>query len=399
VGGGIIGLSVARELLKRRPGASLTVLEREAELGRHQTGHNSGVIHAGIYYAPGSLKAKLCLAGMRELYEYCDERGIEAERCGKVIVALDKSELPRLDELERRGRANNVPGLRRIGRQELREIEPHAAGVEALHSPETGIVDFAAVAREYANDVRAAGATVTLGAAVAAIDQRAGRIVLTHRNGEISARFAVFCAGLWSDRLAVLAGADPDPRVVPFRGAYLRLKPQAKKLVNALIYPIPDPALPFLGVHLTKHVDQEILVGPTALIAPGRASYKLSQVNAKDLMDTLAWPGTYRMAHEFWRTGLTEIHHALSKRALANDAARYVPELTADDVERAFAGIRAQALAKDGRLVDDFVVSETERAIHIRNAPSPAATSSLAIARLIADRVEQAAGADLGAAA
>jgi (S)-2-hydroxyglutarate dehydrogenase len=391
VGAGILGLAAARELKRRRPALELRVLEREPEIGFHQTGHNSGVIHAGIYYAPGSLKARLCVAGARELYEYCDEHGVPAERCGKVIVALSSDELPGLDELERRGRANGVPGLRRLGREELAEIEPHSAGVAALHSPETGIVDFAAVARSLADDLRVAGGVVATSCEVTGVEPATGSIRLIHTGGETHARYAIFCAGAWSDRLAVAAGAEPEPRIVPFRGAYLKLRPERRQLVRSLIYPVPDPQLPFLGVHLTRHVDGEVLLGPSALVAGARDAYALGRIRARDLASTLAWPGSWRLVRRFWRTGITELGHAASRRSFVAAAARYVPELRPGDALPAFAGIRAQALARDGRLVDDFVVSQTERALHVRNAPSPAATSALAIARLIADRVEESA--------
>lgn len=385
VGAGIVGLAVARELQRRRPSERVVVLEREDAIGAHQTGRNSGVVHAGIYYVPGSLKARLCVAGAREMAAFCEERGIAYERCGKVIVATEPGELERLDELERRGRANRVPGLRRIGPDELRELEPHATGIAALHSPATGIADFAAVARALADDVGA----VHPGCGVEAIVPRGRSIVLRHARGELEARHAVFCAGAWSDRLAVLAGADPDPRIVPFRGAYLRLVPERRHLVRSLIYPVPDPSLPFLGVHLTRHVSGEVLVGPTALLAPGRTAYRLRRFAPRDLADTLRWPGSWRMLRRWWRTGLIELRHAALRRAFVRAAARFVPELRADDVEVAFAGIRAQALGRDGRLVDDFVFSHTERALHVRNAPSPGATSSLAIGRHVADEVER----------
>lgn len=376
VGGGILGLAVARELHRRRPGDSITLLEREDEVGLHQTGHNSGVIHAGIYYKPGSLKAKLCVEGAAEMYEFCEEHGVPHERCGKVIVALDDSELPGLEELERRGEENGVPGLRRLSAEELRDVEPHAAGVAALHSPNTGIADFGAVARALADQLAERGATVATGAGVRGVSPDGAGIRLDHARGQTRARFAVFCAGTWSDRLAVMAGAPAEPRIVPFRGAYLRLRPEKRELVRSLIYPVPDPSLPFLGVHLTRHTSGDVLVGPTALLEPS--------------LRTFTWPGSWRMFRRWWRTGLTEIRHAASRRAFVAAAAAYVPGLEVRDVEGAFAGVRAQALARDGALVDDFVVHETERAIHVRNAPSPAATSSLAIARLIADRAEEA---------
>jgi L-2-hydroxyglutarate oxidase len=390
VGAGILGLAVARELLLRHPDLTVRVLEKESEVGFHQTGHNSGVIHAGIYYPPGSLKARLCVEGARDLYEFCERNGVAAERCGKVILAVDESELPRLDELERRGRANGVPGLRRLGAREVEDLEPHARGVAGLHSPNTGVVDFREVARALAREVEERGGVVATGCEVRSAAPAAGRFVLRHSLGETRARQAVLCAGLWSDRLAVAAGASPDPRIVPFRGAYLKLRPERSSLVRALVYPVPDPALPFLGVHLSRHPDGEVLVGPTALIAGARDAYSIARVRPRDLADTLAWPGTRRLVRRFWRTGITELRHAASRRSLAADAARYVPELTADDVVPAFAGIRAQALGRDGTLHDDFVFARTERALHVRNAPSPAATSSLAIARMVSDEVEPA---------
>jgi (S)-2-hydroxyglutarate dehydrogenase len=375
VGGGILGLAVARELTRRRPGMSAVVVERGPAVAGGQTGANSGVIHAGIYYLPGSLKARLCVEGAREMYEFCEREGIEHERCGKLIVARDSSELGRLDELERRGRENEVPGLRRLSGEELREVEPHCRGVAALHSPNTGIVDFAAVARALAAELSASGTPVVLNWGIEGVEPASGRLVLRSAEGETRARFAVFCAGVGSDKLAVKAGASPDPRIVPFRGAYLYLRPEKRALVRSMIYPVPDPALPFLGVHLTRHIGGDVSLGPTALLAP------------RSLGD-LVWPGTIRMGLKWWRTGITEIRHRLSKRTLARAAADYVPELGPADFDGGFAGKRAQALGRDGKLVDDFVVSETERALHVRNAPSPAATSSFALARLIADRAE-----------
>jgi 2-hydroxyglutarate dehydrogenase len=389
VGGGILGLATARELLRRRPDRSLVVLERERELAAHQTSHSSGVIHAGIYYPPGSLKARLCVAGARALYEYCGERAIPVERCGKLIVAVSEDELGRLDELERRGRENSVPGLRRIGPDEIAAIEPHARGVAALHSPETGVVDFAAVARSYGAEVETAGGHVVTGCTVRGIEVAGGRVVLRHHRGDTRASHAVLCAGAWADRLAVGAGAPEDPRIVPFRGAYMRLRPERRELVRALIYPVPDPALPFLGMHLTREIDGEVLLGPSALMVAARDAYRAGRVRPRDLGATVFWPGTWRLARRWWRTGLREMGRAASSRAFVADLARYVPELTASDVVPGPAGVRAQALGRDGSLVDDFVVHVTERALHVRNAPSPAATSSLALARLIADRAER----------
>jgi (S)-2-hydroxyglutarate dehydrogenase len=390
VGAGIVGLATARELQRREPGARVVVLEREDRVGVHQTGSNSGVAHAGIYYRPGSLKAKLCVEGLRRLYEFCDEHGVAYERCGKVIVALDQGELSRLDELERRGRANGVPGLRRIGPDELRELEPHAAGIDALHSPQTGIVDFAGVARALAAEVEAQGGVVATSCAVDGFARRNGRTSISHACGETRARQVIVCAGAWADRLAVSAGADPDPRIVPFRGGYLKLRPEKRGLVRSLIYPVPDPDLPFLGVHFTKHVDGEILLGPTALLVGALDAYRLSRVRARDVRATLTWPGSWRMMRRFWRTGISELRMAASRRAFVAAAARYVPELRTEDVIDGPAGIRAQAVGRDGALIDDFVFSEAAGALFVRNAPSPGATSSLAIASHIADRALQA---------
>ncbi|HEX6117582.1 MAG TPA: L-2-hydroxyglutarate oxidase [Solirubrobacterales bacterium] len=387
VGGGIVGLAVARELAARRPGASIAVLEREPRLAAHQTGHSSGVVHAGIYYRPGSLRARLCVEGARDLYAYCEERGIAFERSGKLIVAATEGELPRLDELERRGVANEVPGLRRVEAGEIAAIEPHARGLAALHSPATGVVDFTEVARSFAADANAAGVRVVTGCGVGALRPARGAIEVRHTLGTTSAGFVVACAGAWSDRLAVAAGAPEEPRIVPFRGGYLRLRPERRELVRASIYAVPDPDLPFLGAHATRGLDGDVLLGPSALMAGARDAYRLRRVVGADLAATLGWPGTWRLAARHWRAGLAEIGRAASRRAFVAGLRRYVPELSAADVVAGPAGVRAQALARDGTLVDDFVISETERALHVRNAPSPAATSSLALAREIADRV------------
>jgi (S)-2-hydroxyglutarate dehydrogenase len=369
VGGGIVGLATARALALR--GMKVVVLERETRLGAHQTTHNSGVIHAGIYYSPGSLKARLCVEGAAKLYEYCEAKGIAAERCGKLVVAVREADLERLDELERRGRANGVPGLVRVGPDEIAAIEPAARGLAALHSPNTGMVDFGAVAAAYADDVREHGGEIRTGAAVRALVEREDHVEFEG----LRARQAVACAGAWSDRLALASGARPDVRIVPFRGSYLRLK--RPELVRGQIYPVPDPALPFLGVHLSRTIGGEVLIGPTALLAPAHV----------DLRATLRWPGTARVMRRWWRTGLTEIAHAVSRRLLVREAARFVPALGPGDVERGPAGVRAQAVGRDGTLVDDFKLARTGRAIHVLNAPSPAATASLAIAELIASEV------------
>jgi len=389
IGGGILGLAVARELLIRHPGARLCLLEAEPALGRHQSGRSSGVIHAGIYYRPGSLKARLCVEGARELYAYCDEHGVEYAKSGKLIVATEEGELAELAELERRGNANGVAGLRRLGASEIAEVEPAATGVAALHSPETGVVDFVAIVESYAVDVARAGGTVHFGTAVTGVEQRAGAIRLRHTQGNTQTAAAVFCAGLWSDRLAVACGAPANPRIVPFRGGYLEVTGAAADSVCGNVYLVPDPDLPFLGAHLTRTLDGRLLIGPSALIAPARDAYRLRAARRRDLGETLAWPGTWRLARRHWRAGLRELRHATSRRAFVAEAARMVPALLGAHAIPAPAGIRAQALARDGTLVDDFVVHRTERAIHVRNAPSPAATSSLPLARLIANELEE----------
>ncbi|MGH2954155.1 MAG: L-2-hydroxyglutarate oxidase [Solirubrobacterales bacterium] len=403
VGAGIVGLAAARELAMRDRGRSVVVFEREAAIARHQTGHSSGVVHSGVYYRPGSLKAELCVAGAQELYEYCARHGLPAERTGKLIVATHDDDLRRLDELERRGLENGVPGLRRIEADEIARIEPHAAGIAALHSPSTGVVDFGRIAASLADNLVEQGGTVLTGRAVEAIEGGAGEATVRHSGGAPSGRLrdgrigrpartragaVVVCAGAWSDRLAVAAGAPAGPRIVPFRGAYLRLRPERADLVRAQIFAVPDPELPFLGAHLTRTLGGEVLLGPSALLVGARDAYRLARLSGRDLRDTLAWPGTWRLIGRHWRAGLGEIAHAASRRSFVASARHLVPALRAADFIAGPAGVRAQALARDGSLVDDFVVSRTERCLFVRNAPSPAATSALPLARLIADEAE-----------
>ena len=389
VGAGIVGLAVARELRERHPDRSVVVLDREATVGAHQTGHNSGVIHSGVYYKPGSLKARLCVDGAARMYDYCREHDIPYERCGKLIVALDDREVAGLDELERRGRANGVPGVRRVDAAGIREIEPACRGRAALYCPSTGIVDYGRVSRAIEAELRAGGVTFRLGSRVDGLTAQPPGTVLATSTGRLTARFVVTCAGLWSDRIAVAAGAPPDPRIVPFRGAYLTLNATPRPVVGTLVYPVPDPALPFLGVHVTKVIGGGVTLGPTALLVGARDGYRLSRVRPRDVADIATWPGVWRMARTYWRTGVAEALTAASRRRFVRAAARYVPAVEEIGVTGASsAGVRAQAVGRDGSLVDDFVISATPGAVHVRNAPSPAATSSLALAAELVGRIE-----------
>ncbi|MFD0683046.1 L-2-hydroxyglutarate oxidase [Actinomadura fibrosa] len=387
VGAGILGLAIARRLAETRPDAAVTVLEKEDRVAAHQTGHNSGVAHAGLYYAPGSLKATLCRRGIGLLKEYCADRGLPYEECGKVVVARDASELGPLAEIERRATANGVPGLRRLDAGGLREIEPHAAGVAALHSPTTAIVDFPAVARAFAADVRDGGGEVRLGFEVVRLGRAGDRVRVASPEEELVFDRLVVCAGLQSDRVARLAGDAPAPAIIPFRGEYYRLVPERTDLVRGLIYPVPDPRYPFLGVHFTRRVDGGVDVGPNAVLALAREGYRWRDVRPADLWETLRWPGFRHMARRHWRTGVKELYGSAVRRAYVAEARAFVPDLRVDDVVPAPAGVRAQAVDPDGSLVDDFRIGRVGPVVTVRNAPSPAATSSLAIAEYVTDRI------------
>lgn len=389
VGAGILGLAVAREWRNRYPQDSIAVVEAEAEPAAHQTGHNSGVIHGGVYYPPGSLKARLCVEGARLMYEYCQHHRIAHERCGKLIVAVSAQELPRLAELEVRGRANGVPGLRRVGPAEIRDIEPNAVGLQALHAPNTGIVDYSEVARVLAGELRGQGVVMRFDAEVTSVSG-GDTAVVRIRESALRARTVIVCAGLWADRLARRSGGPRDPQIVPFRGAYLGLKPTARTRLNGLVYPVPDPGLPFLGVHLTKHIGGGVTLGPTAMMAGARDAYRLGRVDVRDSWETLTWPGTWRVARKYWKVGISELRMASSRSAFVAAAARYLPGLTMADLDgSAHAGVRAQAVARDGTLVDDFVIGHDGGVVHVRNAPSPAATSAFALAGELVDRAEK----------
>ena len=389
VGAGIVGLATARELLRRRPGLRVALVEKEPAIGEHQTGHNSGVIHSGIYYAPGSLKAKACVAGAAALMRYCDEHGIAYNLCGKVIVATDESEVPRLENLFQRGQANGVPGLRMIDADELWEIEPHVVGVRAILSPRTGIVDYRQVAASYAAEIREAGGQIFTGHEVLEIDRRPEGTRLVSRGGEFQATRVITCAGLWEDRVAAMTGAPREPRIVPFRGDYYILRPERRNLVRGNIYPVPDPAFPFLGVHFTPRMNGDLWLGPNAVLAFARGGYRFGTVNPRDLAELATFTGFLGFARQHWRTGLDEMRRDLSKERFLRSLRKYVPELTLDDLLPGPSGVRAQAMSADGKLVDDFVVDARDGVLHVRNAPSPAATSSLVIGGMVADAFEQ----------
>jgi (S)-2-hydroxyglutarate dehydrogenase len=384
VGGGIVGVALAHRLVRLRPEVAVTVLEKEPELGLHQTGRNSGVVHAGVYYTPGSLKARLCRRGMGLLREFCADHGLAYQECGKVVVALDDADLRRLRGIHERALANQVPGVRLVGPEELRDLEPHVRGVAALHSPRTAIVDFRAVTERLAADAARLGATVHTGCRITRIHEHTDHVTAGGDGRRWEFDQLVICGGLHTDRLAALAGDGADPRVVPFRGEYYELRPDRRELVRSLVYPVPDPRYPFLGVHLTRRVDGGVLVGPNAVLALAREGYRWADIRLGDLRDTLVWPGFLRMAARHWRTGVRELAGSLSTRAFVRGAQRLVPELRPGDLRRARSGVRAQAVARDGTLVDDFRVSRQGRVVAIRNAPSPAATSSMAIAEHIA---------------
>ncbi len=383
IGGGIIGLATARALLERAPTARVVVLEKEAHPGMHQTGHNSGVIHSGIYYRPGSYKAKLCVEGKGLMREFCATHGIPVVDCGKVIVATREDELPRLQTLYERGIANGVP-IEMIDRDRLRELEPHAAGLRAIHSPTTSIVDYSEVVKAMAGDLTERGVAIETKAKVLAIVRTRDGVEIGTSRLAVDARWLVNCAGLYSDAIARLAGAEPDVQIVPFRGEYYMIRPERRKLVRSLIYPVPDPEFPFLGVHFTNTVHGDVEAGPNAVMAFAREGYDLTRVNVRELAETLAYRGVWHMARRYWRMGSYEMYRSLSKAAFVSALQRLVPGIRSEDVTPGGSGVRAQAVARDGSLIDDFRIVNTDNAVHVLNAPSPGATASLAIGRHIA---------------
>ena len=392
IGGGVVGLGVALEITRRFPHLRLLVLEKEDRVARHQSGHNSGVIHSGLYYKPGSLKARLCVSGAAAMVEFCREHGLPYEVCGKVVVATHADELPRLEELRKRGEANGLVGVRLIGPEEVKEIEPHAAGLKALVVPSTGITNYAVVCDKYAELISAHGATVLTSAAATGIKRLPNEIVVETTRGAFSTTALINCAGLYSDRISRLAGDDPGVMVVPFRGEYYDLVPERASLVRALIYPVPDPRFPFLGVHFTRRITGNVDAGPNAVLALAREGYRHRDINLRDLASALAFPGFWRMARQHWRNGLDEWHRSLSKPVFVRALQRLLPEVTEKDLVPGGSGVRAQALKPDGALVDDFQFVGSGKVLHVLNVPSPAATASLMIGKAIVDT----AASDLG---
>ncbi len=391
VGGGILGVATAMELTHRRPGLKVGVLEKEERLAVHQTGHNSGVIHSGIYYKPGSLKAQNCVAGAKALMEFCDEAGVAYDLCGKVIVATREDELSRLDDLYERGVANGVSGLEMIGPERLREIEPHSAGIRALWSPNTGIIDYTEVTEAYARRFQENGGDVLTGARVEGVAQDTdGAITVETTRGDVSARYLVNCAGLYAHEVAHMMGAPYDLRIIPFRGEYYTLSDEGAALVRGLIYPVPDPRFPFLGVHFTKGIHGGVEAGPNAVLAFAQEGYTKFKVNIGETLATLRFPGFWSMAGRYWKTAFQEYHRSFSKGAFTRSLQRLVPEIESRHLAEGGAGVRAQAVERTGALVDDFRITRTGNAIHVRNAPSPGATASLSISKGIVDMAEEA---------
>ncbi len=384
IGGGILGLSTAMQLLQRVPQWRVAVIEKEEQLATHQTGHNSGVMHSGIYYRPGSHKAQFCVAGLNNMVKFCEENEIEYRQCGKVIVALHESEFGRLDDLYQRGTANGVPDLEMVGPERLKEIEPHTAGVRALWAPHTGIVDFTKVAAAFANKFQQAGGDIFTRAAVKKIANSSGSVALETTKGTLQAKHLINCAGLYADKVAAMTGEKVGVRIIPFRGEYYTLKPESHHLVSGLIYPVPDPQFPFLGVHFTRNIKGHVEAGPNAVMALRREGYRKRDFSLGDSLGNLAYPGFWKMAMKYWKIGLGEVYRSYNRRVFLHDLQRLIPEIQNSDLDSGGSGVRAQAVARDGSLLDDFSIIQGRDAIHVLNAPSPGATSSLAIGEHIA---------------
>ncbi len=379
IGGGILGLSTAMQLLERAPQWRVAVVEKEEELATHQTGHNSGVMHSGIYYRPGSQKAKFCVAGLNNMVKFCEENEIEYQQCGKVIIALHESELGRLQDLYERGTANGVPDLEIVGPERLKEIEPHTTGVRALWAPHTGIVDFTKVAAAFAIKFQQSGGDIFTGAAVKKITRSSGSVALETTKGTLQAKHLINCAGLYADKVASMTGEKVGVRIIPFRGEYFTLRPESHHLVSGLIYPVPDPQFPFLGVHFTRNIKGHVEAGPNAVMALRREGYRKRDFSLSDTLGNLAYPGFWKMALKYWKIGMGEVYRSYSRRVFLRDLQRLLPEIQNSDLAGGGSGVRAQAVARDGSLLDDFSIIQSGDAIHVLNAPSPGATSSLAI--------------------
>ncbi|HTZ84120.1 MAG TPA: L-2-hydroxyglutarate oxidase [Candidatus Acidoferrales bacterium] len=385
IGGGVVGLAVALEITRQFPRRRLLLIEKEDQVARHQSGHNSGVIHSGVYYKPGSLKARLCVAGAAAMVEFCQTHGIPHTVCGKVIVATRDDELSRLEDLRKRGEANGLTGLRLVGPDELKEIEPHASGLQALVVPSTGTTDYAVVCQRYAELITANGGKVLTGTSATAIRRSESEIVVETSSGAFAVSALINCAGLYSDRIARMAGDDPGIKIIPFRGEYYDLVPERGSLVRALIYPVPDPRFPFLGVHFTRRITGKVDAGPNAVFALAREGYRHSDINGGDLLDSVTYGGFWRMAGKYWRNGVGEWHRSLSKAAFVRALQRLLPEVKESDLVPGGSGVRAQALKPDGALVDDFQFVPSGKVLHVLNVPSPAATASLMIGKTIVD--------------
>ena len=393
VGGGILGLATALKLLRAHPSLRLLILEKEAEIARHQTGNNSGVIHSGLYYRPGSLKARSCVAGRKELMAFCDENAVPYEICGKVVVATSEEELPRLEELHRRGIANGLKDLQIIGPERLKELEPHATGIKGLHVPETGIIDYKKVAAAYAEKIRDAGGDIRLSQRVVGILDRPEEIVLQTSGGDYRTKHLINCCGLQSDIVAQMMGgannSEEEHRIIPFRGEYYKIAPERQFLVRNLIYPVPDPTFPFLGVHFTRMARGGVEAGPNAVFAYAREGYRHTDINLSDLWRTISFKGFWAITGKYWQTGFGELYRSLSKSAFVRALQKLLPEIRESDLVPGGAGVRAQAVSASGALVDDFVIKQTRKAIHVLNAPSPGATASLAIGQQICEMAEK----------
>jgi L-2-hydroxyglutarate oxidase len=387
IGGGIVGCATALAISSRNPDLKISLFEKEASLASHQTGHNSGVIHAGLYYKPGSMKAETCASGREALYRFCSEHDIPHQRCGKVVVAVDDSELPALEELERRGQANGLDGLQRLSVSQLQEREPHVRGVAGLFVPQTGIVDYVRVTQKLAELFKSRGGVIHSNSPVTKIQETQNGYLIHSGQTSFETLSLVNCAGLHADQIARLAGLRPKLRIIPFRGEYYEFKPERSKLVNHLIYPVPDPLMPFLGVHFTRMIDGTVEAGPNAVLAWRREGYRRSDISLPDLADTFAFAGFWKLSARFWKTGLEEYRRSFSKKQFVKSLQRLMPEVRESDLVPGGSGVRAQAVDSDGRMVDDFCIQTEGRMVHVLNAPSPAATASLSIAEHIADKV------------